>query len=39
MALWGGVGIGLTVLLIGIGIGSLAFRRRGGRLMEFAEST
>ena len=39
MALWGGVAIGLAVLLIGIGIGSLVFHRRGGRLMEFAEST
>ena len=39
MALWGGVAIGFTVLLFGIGIGSLVFRRRGGRLMEFAEST
>ena len=39
MALWGGVAIGLTVLLFGIGIGSAVFRRRGGRLMEFAEST
>jgi ABC-2 type transport system permease protein len=39
MALWGGVAIGFTVLLIGLGIGSLMFRRRGGRLMEFAESS
>ena len=38
MALWGGIAIGLTVLLIGVGVGSLAFRRRSGRLMEFAES-
>ncbi|SFS07839.1 ABC-2 type transport system permease protein [Microbacterium sp. cf046] len=38
MALWGGVGIGLAVLIIGIAIGSAVFERRGGRLMEFAES-
>lgn len=38
-ALWGGLAIGAAVLLIGVAIGSLAFRRRGARLMEFAEST
>jgi ABC-2 type transport system permease protein len=38
MSLWGGVAIGVSVLLIGIGIGSVVFGRRGGRLMEFAES-
>lgn len=38
MALWGGVAVGLTVLVIGIAIGSAVFERRGGRLMEFAES-
>ncbi|MEU1970205.1 hypothetical protein ABZ477_00945 [Microbacterium sp. NPDC019599] len=39
MALWGGVATGFVVLLFGIGVGSAVFRRRGGRLMEFAEST
>ncbi|TDN92539.1 hypothetical protein [Microbacterium sp. BK668] len=39
MALWGGLAIGLVVLLIGIAIGSLVFSRRSGRIMEFAEST
>jgi ABC-2 type transport system permease protein len=39
MALWGGLAIGLGVLLVGITIGAIAFERRGGRLMEFAEST
>lgn len=39
LALWGGLGIGAGVLLVGIGIGSFAFERRGARLMEFAEST
>jgi ABC-2 type transport system permease protein len=39
VALWGGVGIGLGVLLMGIGIGAAIFDHRGGRLMEFAEST
>ncbi len=38
-ALWGGVGIGLAVLLLGVMIGAGIFRRRGSRLMEFAEST
>lgn len=38
-ALWGGLSIGGGVLLLGVAIGSLAFRRRGARLMEFAEST
>jgi ABC-2 type transport system permease protein len=38
MALWGGLGIGLLVLIVGIAIGSAVFERRGGRLMEFAES-
>jgi ABC-2 type transport system permease protein len=38
-ALWGGLAIGLGVLLVGIVIGSVVFERRGGRLMEFAEST
>lgn len=39
MALWAGLGIGFTVLVLGIIIGSAVFERRGGRLMEFAEST
>ena len=38
MALWGGLAIGGTTLIIGIAIGSFVFERRGGRLMEFAES-
>lgn len=38
MALWGGLGIGVSVLIVGIAIGSAMFERRGGRLMEFAES-
>ena len=38
MALWGGVAIGGVTLIIGIAIGSVVFERRGGRLMEFAES-
>ena len=39
MALWGGLAIGLVVLVVGITIGAIVFERRGGRLMEFAEST
>ncbi|WP_375383929.1 hypothetical protein [uncultured Microbacterium sp.] len=38
-ALWVGVGSGLGVLVVGIVIGSVAFRHLGARLMEFAEST
>jgi ABC-2 type transport system permease protein len=38
MALWGGLGIGVVVLAGGIAIGSRVFERRGGQLMEFAES-
>lgn len=38
-ALWGGLAIGLGVLVVGIGVGSVVFERRGGSLMEFAEST
>jgi ABC-2 type transport system permease protein len=38
-ALWGGIAIGLSVLVVGITVGALVFERRGGRLMEFAEST
>src|SRR5690606_19223718 len=37
--LWGGTGIGLAVLVLGVTIGAGVFRRRGSRLMEFAEST
>lgn len=38
-ALWGGVGIGALVLLIGVFAGGAVFDRTGERLMEFAEST
>ncbi|HYI50150.1 MAG TPA: hypothetical protein VEX42_01120 [Microbacterium sp.] len=38
MALWGGLAVGVTVFISGIAIGSVVFERRGGRLMEFAES-
>ncbi|TQJ31802.1 ABC-2 type transport system permease protein [Microbacterium sp. SLBN-146] len=38
-ALWGGLAIGAGVLIVGLLVGSLVFRMRGGRLMEFAEST
>ncbi len=38
-ALWIGVGTGVAVMIVGIMIGSVAFRRRGARLVEFAEST
>ena len=39
IALWTGVGIGVFVFAAGIALGALAFERRGGRLMEFAEAT
>jgi ABC-2 type transport system permease protein len=39
LALWVGLVIGFGVLAVGVGIGSIVFERRGGRLMEFAEST
>jgi ABC-2 type transport system permease protein len=39
LALWGGLGVGFGVLLIGLGIGAFVFERRGARIMEFAEST
>ncbi|GAA1992170.1 hypothetical protein GCM10009777_29550 [Microbacterium pumilum] len=39
LALWGGLATGVFVLMVGIAIGSAVFERRGGRLMEFAEST
>ena len=38
-ALWAGLAIGLVVLIIGVVAGGAVFERRGGRLMEFAEST
>lgn len=38
-ALWAGLGIGIGVLVAGIATGSAAFERRGGHLMEFAETT
>ncbi|GAB3602228.1 hypothetical protein [Microbacterium aureliae] len=38
-ALWAGVVAGAGVLVAGLAVGSLVFERRGGRLMEFAEST
>ncbi|KHK97388.1 hypothetical protein LK09_11435 [Microbacterium mangrovi] len=37
-ALWGGIGIGLAVLVGGVAGGSAVFERRRSRLMEFAES-
>ncbi|WP_409047110.1 hypothetical protein AB2L57_11160 [Microbacterium sp. HA-8] len=37
-ALLSGVAAGAVVLLVGVGIGSLMFSRRGGRLLEFAET-
>jgi ABC-2 type transport system permease protein len=39
MALWGGVAVGVGVLIFGVAIGSVVFRRRSGRIMEFAETT
>jgi len=38
LALWGGIGIGVVVLVVGVMLGSALFRRSGARLMEFAES-
>jgi ABC-2 type transport system permease protein len=37
-ALWGGVVIGVVVLVGGVAVGASAYERRTGRLMEFAES-
>jgi len=39
LALWGGLATGVIVLAVGIAVGAVVFERRGGRLMEFAEST
>jgi ABC-2 type transport system permease protein len=39
VALWGGLAVGVGVLIVGVVVGALLFERRGGRLMEFAEST
>ena len=39
LSLWAGLAAGLGVLVIGVTAGSMIFSRRGGRLMEFAEST
>lgn len=38
-ALWGGLVIGVVVLVVGVMLGGSAYDRRTGRLMEFAEST
>ena len=38
-AMWTGIGVGAGVLIVGVAVGSLAFERRGGRIMEFAEAT
>jgi len=38
-ALWGGAVVGFVVLIFGIVVGSVVFRRRSGRIMEFAETT
>ena len=38
-ALWGGLAIGGGLLIAGVVVGAVLFERRGGRLMEFAEST
>ncbi|MFS0867166.1 hypothetical protein AB3M83_07500 [Microbacterium sp. 179-B 1A2 NHS] len=37
-ALWGGVAIGLAVLIAGVVVGGVAFERRSSRIMEFAET-
>ena len=39
LALWWGVGIGVGVLVIGVAVGGGVFRRRGSRIMEFAEAS
>lgn len=38
-ALWGGLVIGVAVLVAGVLVGAAAYERRTGALMEFAEST
>lgn len=38
VALWGGVGVGLAVLIVGLAIGAFVFERRGARLLEAAEA-
>lgn len=38
-ALWGGIGMGLLVLVAGVVAGGAVFDRGGSRLMEFVEST
>ncbi|WP_353618987.1 hypothetical protein [Microbacterium sp. ASV49] len=38
-ALWGGIAIGVAVLVAGVLVGANAYERRTGALMEFAEST
>lgn len=35
-ALWGGIAIGIGMLVVGVAVGALLFDRRGARLMEFA---
>lgn len=37
-AMWAGLAAGVLVLVIGVAAGSAVFERRGGKLMEFAES-
>ena len=37
-ALWTGLAVGVAVFAVGLGVGSALFRRRGARLMEFAEA-
>lgn len=38
VAFWGGIGIGLIVLVAGVLLGGWVFERRSGRLMEFVEA-
>ena len=38
-ALWAGLATGVVVLIAGVAAGGAYFSRRGGRLMEFVEST
>lgn len=39
VTLWAGLAIGGALLIAGVSVGAVLFERRGGRLMEFAEST